>query len=162
MPNKTKYNKKLKSLARQLRKDGTKGEAILWKYALRAKKMNGYQFNRQFPIGDYIVDFICRKLQLIIEIDGSTHNYRGADDYKKQKFLEGMGFTILRFFEGQVIYRIDDVVGEIYDVIEKLEREKEIPLNPPFRKGDGVRFNFFIHAAEKASLAMTKKISTQT
>ncbi len=130
MANNTKYNKKLKSLARHLRKDGTKGEAILWKYALRAKKMNGYQFNRQFPIGEYIVDFICRKLRLIIEVDGSTHNYRGVDDYKKQKSLEGMGFTILRFKEGQVIYRIDDVVGEIYDVIENLERENKIPRPP--------------------------------
>ena len=135
MPNTTRYNKKLKSLARQLRKDGTKGEAILWKYALRAKKMNGYQFNRQFPIGEYIIDFICRKLRLIVEIDGSTHNYRGADDYKKQKSLEEWGFTILRFTEGEVIYRIDDVVGEIYDVIENLEKENKIPLDPPFKKG---------------------------
>lgn len=111
----------------------------MWKYALRAKKMNGYQFNRQFPIGEYIVDFICRKLRLIIEVDGSTHNFRGVDDYKKQKSLEGMGFTILRFKEGQVIYRIDDVVGEIYDVIENLERENKIPLGPPFAKGDNVR-----------------------
>lgn len=135
MPNKTNYNKKLKSLARQLRKEGTKGEAILWKYALRAKKMNGHQFNRQFPIGEYIVDFICRKLRLIIEIDGSTHNYRGADDYKKQRSLEKWGFTILRFTEGEVIYRIDEVVGEIYDVIENLEKENKIPLTPPFEKG---------------------------
>jgi len=136
MPNTTRYNKKLKPLARQLRKEGTKGEAILWKYALRARKMNGYQFNRQFPVGEYIVDFICRKLYLIIEIDGSTHNYRGADDYKKQKFLEELGYTLLRFTEGEVIFRIDDVVGDIYDVIISLEKEKEIPLTPPLRKGD--------------------------
>jgi len=127
------YNKDLKPLARQLRKDGTKGEAILWKYALRAKKMNGFQFNRQFPIGKYIVDFICRELKLIIEIDGSTHNYRGPDDFDKQKALERLGFTVIRFTEGEVIYRIDGVVGEIYEVVGRLE--KEIPLDPPFEKG---------------------------
>ncbi len=135
MSHKRVYNKKLKPLARQLRKEGTKGEAILWKYALRAKKLKGYQFNRQFPVGEYIVDFICRKLQLIIEIDGSTHNFRGVDDFKKQKFLGELGFTILRFTEGQVIYRIDDVVGEIYNSMEKIEKENKIPLDPPFSKG---------------------------
>ncbi len=134
MSHKRGYNKNLKPLARQLRKEGTKGEAILWKYALRTRKMKGYQFNRQFTVGDYIIDFICRKLQLVIEIDGSTHNYRGADDYKKQKFLEELGFTIMRFSEGQVIYRIDDVVGEIYKSVEKLEKENKIPLDPPFQE----------------------------
>ena len=74
------YNKNLKPLARELRKHGTKGEAMLWKEALKAKQMMGYQFNRQFPIGNYIVDFISRKLKLIIEVDGSSHDYKGIED----------------------------------------------------------------------------------
>ena len=127
MSNKTVYNKKLKPLARKLRREGTKGEAILWKYALRARRMNGYQFNRQFPIDNYIADFICRKLKLIIEIDGSSHTHRGIDDFEKQRVLEELGYTIIRFTEGEVIYRIDDVVGDIYDTVNQKEN-----LNPPY------------------------------
>ena len=58
MTHSIKYNSYLKQFARRLRVEGTKGEAILWVYALKARKMYGYQFNRQFPIGNYIVDFM--------------------------------------------------------------------------------------------------------
>ena len=117
---KTSYNKNLKPLARKLRKQGTKGEAILWKNVLRARQMKGYQFNRQFPIGNFIVDFICRKLNLIIEIDGSSHIGKSVEDFDRQKYLENLGYTFLRFSETMVIYRIDDVVAEI-DYAECLE-----------------------------------------
>ena len=115
------YNKKLKKFARELRKDGTRGEALLWRDVLKAKQLWPYQFNRQFPIGNYIVDFICRKLKLIIEIDGSSHFAKSEEDYIRQQFLEKKGFTILRFSEGLVVYRIDDVVAEIDDAIQFLE-----------------------------------------
>ncbi|MEW6618406.1 MAG: DUF559 domain-containing protein, partial [bacterium] len=61
------YNPKLKTYARELRKQGVLSEVLLWKY-LRSRKMNGYQFMRQKPIGEYIVDFYCSKLKLVIEI----------------------------------------------------------------------------------------------
>ena len=67
------FNKKLKTLARSLRKNGTMGEAILWRDVLSRKRFYGYQFNRQFLIQNFIVDFICRKLKLVIEVDGSLH-----------------------------------------------------------------------------------------
>ena len=116
-----KYNKNLKPFARRLRIEGTKGEAMLWFLALKAKKMNGHQFNRQFPIGNYIVDFICRKLNLIIEIDGSSHQTKSETDRERQDYLERLGFSILRFPEAQVIHRLDDVVAEIYYAVESLE-----------------------------------------
>ena len=71
MPHRLNYNRNLKPFARQLRNEGTKGEAMLWFNALKARKMHGYQFSRQYPISNYIAHFICRKLNLIIEIDGS-------------------------------------------------------------------------------------------
>lgn len=120
-----KYNKNLKPLARNLRKFGTKGEALLWRDVLKAKKHWPYQFNRQFIIGDYIVDFICRKLKLIIEVDGSSHFAKSADDYKRQQFLESSGFTLLRFTESSVVYRIDEVVAEIDYAIQCLNQEIE-------------------------------------
>ncbi len=67
------YNKSLKDYARNLRNEMTKSEACLWKYALKSKQMNGYTFNRQRPIGNYIVDFLCKELKLVIELDGSSH-----------------------------------------------------------------------------------------
>jgi len=117
------YNSNLKPLARELRKRGTKGEAILWKKVLRARSMNGYQFNRQMPIGNYIVDFICRRLHLIIEIDGTSHIAKGAEDRKRQDELEKLGYTVIRFKENEVVHRIDDVVRDICSVVEMLEKE---------------------------------------
>ena len=124
MSDNLKYNSSLKPLARELRKEGTKGEALLWKKVLRARSMEGYQFNRQFPIGDYIVDFICRKLKLVIEIDGSSHLMKGLEDRKRQDDLERGGYKILRFTENEVVYRIDDVIKDIYIAIKALEENK--------------------------------------
>jgi very-short-patch-repair endonuclease len=119
------YNKNLKPLARNLRKTGTKGEALLWRDVLKAKQHWPYQFNRQFIIGDYIVDFVCRKLHLIIEIDGSSHFAKSEEDYKRQMFLENHGYIIIRFAESLVVYRIDEVVAEIDYAIQCLEQQRE-------------------------------------
>jgi len=115
------YNRKLKPFAHELRKYGTKGEAVLWKKVLRAKNMDGYQFNRQFPIEDFIVDFICRKLNLIIEIDGSSHLMKNAEDRARHDRLEQLGYIVLHFPEQEVINRIDDVIKDIYHAIKTQE-----------------------------------------
>jgi len=119
------YNKKLKPLARNLRKYGTKGEALLWRDVLKAKQFWPYQFNRQFIIGNYIVDFVSRKLHLIIEIDGSSHFVKSEEDYVRQLFLENQGYVILRFSEGRIVYRIDEVITEIDYAIKCLEQIME-------------------------------------
>jgi very-short-patch-repair endonuclease len=120
-----KYNRRLKPLARNLRRFGTKGEALLWRDVLKAKQHWPYQFNRQFIIGDYIVDFVCRKLKLIIEIDGSSHLAKNEEDFVRQEFLESQGYTVLRFSESIVVYRIDEVVAEIDYAIKCLEQRIE-------------------------------------
>nr|CBX29982.1 Uncharacterized protein HI0925 [uncultured Desulfobacterium sp.] len=66
------YNPKLKALSRKLRKQGVLSEVLLWEQ-LKGKKMKGFQFMRQKPVGNYIVDFYCSKLKLVIEIDGESH-----------------------------------------------------------------------------------------
>jgi very-short-patch-repair endonuclease len=68
------YNKTLQPYANRLRKEMTKAEACLWKYVLRAKKRGGFQFRRQRPVLNYIADFMCMELMLIIELDGITHH----------------------------------------------------------------------------------------
>jgi very-short-patch-repair endonuclease len=117
------YNKNLKYKARNLRKEGTRGEALLWRDALKAKQLWSYQFNRQYPIGNFIVDFICRKLKLVIEIDGSSHFAKDEEDLRKQDYLEENGFYVLRFEEMRVVYRIDEVIATIDYAIKCLEKE---------------------------------------
>ena len=116
------YNKQLKHFAKDLRKFGTLGEALLWRDALKAKQFWPYQFNRQYPIGSYIVDFICRRLKLIIEIDGSSHIVKDNEDSEKQEFLQVNGFHVLRFPEMRVVYRIDEVIAEIDYAVKCLEK----------------------------------------
>ena len=138
------YNKKLKTFSRDLRKYGTKAEALLWLNVLKAKK-TGYQFNRQYAVNNFIVDFICRKLNLIIEIDGGSHLLKGSEDYEKQKELEKLGYNILRFSEAEVVVRMDIVIEKIEYAIYSIECElnnetnpppSHFPSHPPFSKGD--------------------------
>ena len=69
------YNKELQPLASKLRKDMTKAKACLWKYVLRAGTMMGYKFRRQRPVLNYIADFMCMELMLVIEVDGYSHEF---------------------------------------------------------------------------------------
>ncbi len=129
---KPKYNKHLKPLARKLRNNSTPGEIILWSKVLRAKKMFGYQFNRQFSMKlqptkfydkelNIIVDFICRKLKLIIELDGYSHNFKHEQDKIRDEKLAKYGYTVLRFGEREVIDNIDNVIKVIELKIRELE-----------------------------------------
>ena len=118
------YNKKLKILARGNRNAATKAEACLWKYVLRARQMNGYQFRRQRPVVNYIADFMCKELMLIIEVDGITHDYSEAvtADEQRLNILEEAGFTVLRFDNDEVLNHINSVRYEIEKWIENYER----------------------------------------
>lgn len=117
------YNSKLQPYARELRHTLTKAEACLWKYALRAKQLKGYGFNRQRPVLNYIADFMCKNLKLIIEVDGYSHLLDKVieKDKKKQNDLEKAGFTILRFKDEEVLKNINGVRQAICDMIEILE-----------------------------------------
>jgi very-short-patch-repair endonuclease len=124
MPNISHYNKGKKYFARRLRNESTFGEIILWSRALRAKEMLGYQFNRQFPIDNYIVDFICRKLKLIIELDGYSHDFKYDKDRVRDLQLNELGYFVLRFTEQQVRHDLDNVVAAIEQTIEEFEAGK--------------------------------------
>ena len=110
---KSHYNKKHKHLARELRKYGTHGEAVLWSNVLRARQFYGLQFNRQFPIDRYIVDFICRKIKLIIEVDGSSHQYKVSEDQVRDRRLSELGFRVLRVNESEILHDLNNVIRTI-------------------------------------------------
>lgn len=115
------YNKNLQPFANKLRKEMTKAEACLWKYVLKAKQLRGYMFRRQRPVANYIADFMCMELMLIIEVDGITHHWEEtiAKDKKKQLDLESLGFTLLRFTDEEVLNDINAVHGFLENWIEK-------------------------------------------
>ena len=122
------YNNKLQPYANSLRKKMTKAEACLWKYVLRSGKMKGYGFRRQRPIGNFIADFMCKDLKLVIEVDGNTHLYEETiqKDSIKQKILEELGFTILRFTDDDILKNINGVSDNIYYWIEEFEKKNKI------------------------------------
>ena len=124
------YNKKLQPLANQLRKSLTKSDACLWKYALRAKQLKGYQFRRQRPVLQYIADFFCKELFLIIEIDGITHDNEISQtkDIQREKRLEQAGFKIVRFTDEEVLNNMTGVISELEKIISEIE--KSTPLIP--------------------------------
>jgi very-short-patch-repair endonuclease len=119
------YNPTLKDRARNMRRKGTKAEAYLWKFILQ-KNIMGYNFQRQRPILNYIADFMCKELLLIIETDGATHLLDGAKekDEKRQLELEQSGFTVIRFEDGVVLNNISWVTSIIEQEIKKLEKIK--------------------------------------
>jgi len=114
------YNPQLQKYANELRKNMTKAEACIWKYLLSGRIMKGYQFRRQRPILNYIADFACLDLLLIIEVDGITHDNDEAmaADYQRDQSLEAVGFTVLRFSDWEVLNRMADVALRIGNWIE--------------------------------------------
>ena len=113
------YKSRLKQYARSLRNNSTPGEITLWKH-LRGKQMLGFDFHRQKPIDNYIVDFFCNELSLAIEIDGYLHENEEAlkKDLRRQKRLEELGITVLRFKESEVIKNTRNVIEQIEDWVK--------------------------------------------
>ena len=97
-----------------MRQRPTRAEMMLWQH-LRGKRMRGFRFRRQQPIGRFIVDFYCRQAQLVVEIDGPSHYSNEAVEYDEQRtgFLEELGLSVLRFGNEQVIYEIDAVLNAV-------------------------------------------------
>jgi very-short-patch-repair endonuclease len=112
------YNPKLKSLARALRKNMTLSEVLLWK-EIKGKQLLGYDFDRQKPIDNYIVDFYCKELQLAIEIDGESHSNEDVqiNDSRRQYQLESLGVNFIRFDDLEIKTNIDWVIEEIQNWI---------------------------------------------
>ncbi len=112
----------------------TKAEACLWKYALKARLMKGYTFNRQRPVLNYIADFMCKDLLLIIEVDGFSHFNEEAykKDLTRQTALENNGYKVIRFLDNEVLKDIQNVIRCLEITIEEREAELNM-IFPPIR-----------------------------
>ena len=115
------YNPKLKKLARYLRNNSTLSEVLFWN-EIKGKQILGYQFLRQKPIGNYIVDFYCPKLKIAIEIDGESHGYKKAmlRDEVKEKYLSKIGIELIRYDDYDVKSNIGAIINHLIDWIHNL------------------------------------------
>ena len=104
----------LNERARDLRKRSTDAENRLW-YFVRNRRLNDHKFVRQFIVGPYIVDFVCREKKLIIELDGSQHADAIIYDQERTYYLEGEGYRVLRFWNNEVSNNINDVLEMILE-----------------------------------------------
>ncbi len=104
--------RKLKPLARQHRHEPTPAENALWE-AIRNRKIAGMKFRRQHAIDRFIVDFFCAEAQLVIEVDGSIHDYTHEEDAIRQEFLETQGLRVIRFSNAQVLEDIEGTLEAI-------------------------------------------------
>lgn len=98
--------------AGELRRELTPAERKLWA-CLRGNNLNGVSFRRQHAIGNYIVDFVSIKKKLVIELDGSQHLEQVDYDVERSRYIEALGYKVLRFWNNQVINDIDSVIRAI-------------------------------------------------
>ncbi len=117
------YNPKLTALARKLRNESTETEIYLW-LKLEGKQMYGYDFHRQKPIDNYILDFFCYDLLLGIEVDGYSHEILEVyhKDRIKEKRMNELGITILRFSDFEVLKDMENVIRAIEFFILEFEK----------------------------------------
>ena len=104
--------------ARQLRQAHNPIELTLW-FHLRDRRLDGFKFRRQHPIGPYIVDFCCPEAWLAIELDGGQHALRRDADARRTEFLVAQGYRVLRFWNNEVS---DNLQGVLYRIRETLSR----------------------------------------
>lgn len=104
----------LKSVRKLLRNNSTKAEILLWK-RLQRRQLDGMKFRRQHSIGRYVVDFYCPDARLAVELDGTFHGSekQAVKDSLKQDYIEGLGITILRFYNDDVLKNIEGVLTAI-------------------------------------------------
>lgn len=102
----------LRQRARDLRRDQTDAEGKLWR-RLRGGQLSGAKFRRQHPVGCYITDFCCLERGLIVEVDGGQHAEQVEQDRERTAFLEGAGYRVIRFWNGDVLRNEESVVMAI-------------------------------------------------
>jgi very-short-patch-repair endonuclease len=118
--------------ARTLRNEASLVERRLWR-ALSNRKLNGHKFSRQMPIGPYFADFLCRDLNVVVEVDGQAHENRQAYDQKRDSFMADQGFLVLRFTAQDVTQNLD---GVLQSIANELEGRCPPPAPPASGRGE--------------------------
>jgi len=117
--------------ARGLRRRQTDAERRLWS-RLRDRRLTGAKFSRQVPIGAYVVDFCCREVKLIVELDGGQHAGQKAYDSERSAFLGRLGYRVLRFWANEVLSNTEGVLIRIVETLATRPSPRPSP-----RRGEG-------------------------
>jgi very-short-patch-repair endonuclease len=123
--------------AKELRRTMTRAETLLWRY-LKANRIDGLGFRRQAPFRNYVADFVCLSVKLIVELDGESHDFeeQQKSDQARDAFFESQGFHVLRFTNEHVMSNLEGVVEVIRQVASS--RASGLPPSPTLpHKGGG-------------------------
>ncbi len=108
--------------AKVLRRMQTEAEKLLW-YALQGRRLNGYKFRRQAPIGPYVADFLCMTARLIVEVDGGQHAIRRAYDEQRDRYLRNEGYEVVRYWNNEVLENLEGVLTTLTLALSLRERK---------------------------------------
>lgn len=103
-------------LQRNLRSNMTDAERRLWQ-CLKQREVDGFKFRRQHPFGDYVLDFVCLEAMLVIEVDGGQHLENRGYDAVRTGNLKSAGFTMLRFWNNEILQDIEAVKESIWQAL---------------------------------------------
>jgi len=119
------YNKALLEKARELRNQLTPPERQFWNALREMPSYQSHPFNRQKPLGEYIVDFYCHECRLVVEIDGDSHGTKEAQlkDQKRTAFLESKGLRVIRFTNREIVRNIEGVMESLEKLLNKIKEE---------------------------------------
>ena len=122
--------------ARKLRRNQTDAERRLWNY-LRDRRLDGWKFRRQHPIGSYVLDLYCADAMLVIEIDGGQHDYdeHREHDEKRTAYLVSQGLKVMRFWNNEVMENTKGVLEAIREALSPS------PQPSPRERGEGVIYS---------------------
>jgi len=134
------YNPKLKEKAGKLRKAGNLSEVLFWN-RVKNKQLLNLDFERQKIIGNYIVDFYCAELSLVIEIDGESHDFKGEYDNIRDYYLRGLNLKVLHIEDIRIKKDLDSLMNEIYSFIVQLKQENT-PSNQRFATPQEGNFHY--------------------
>ena len=104
--------------AQKLRREATPAERALWLYL--AKSPLGARFSRQMPVGPFFADFLCRELELVVELDGFSHDVNPEADARRDAWMQREGYTVLRFTNDDVRANAEGVAQAISQAVQRL------------------------------------------
>jgi len=119
-----------RQFVRTLRKRMTDAERRLW-YYLRDRRLGGWKFRRQYPVGPYIVDFICPEKNVVIEVDGGQHAENEEMDLQRSAYLNKMGYRVFRFWNNQVLQETEAILEAILAILAEGKQNSPSPQPSP-------------------------------
>lgn len=118
------YDVRLTEKARENRRNPTSAEKKIWYEVLGKKEFDGLKFTRQKPIDNFIIDFYCSELMLAIEIDGDSHDEQREYDEQRTRKLNGLGITVIRYMNNDVLHNLNGVYLDLKNEVERLRKPK--------------------------------------